>query len=290
MPRQNNFMVAPTLVGHRLGGTTSSHHGRWSDVQGRGITREGFVPRVQNKVELVVPNDGMKCFGSFVDKAFPYHKERKMAVQGPRARSLGQRCYRSPKPGFQRPPYKKSFNNRFNNYCSPNLSVEDMTYKIEEKFQLELLAQQEFFEKQAENFHDALKKKIHMLEQRVRTLEASGNEVPLTKARSESISSTPPVHRLSIPQDKIQEATIQATEAISACIEPQIDTQLVFLEHHIEQLNTTSDQLKHLNDSNDHMLHMFGELSRTLHVHDEKNFSRLTEKLEVQRLLTFKTI
>ena len=92
MPRQNNFMVAPTLVGHRLGGTTSSHHGGWSDVQGQGITREGFVPRVQNKVELGVPNDGMKRFGSFVEKAFPYHKERKMAVQGPRARSLGQRC------------------------------------------------------------------------------------------------------------------------------------------------------------------------------------------------------
>ena len=44
----------------------------------------------------------------------------------------------------------------------------------------------------------------------------------------------------------------------------------MFLEHHIEQLNTTSDQLKHLNDSNDHMLHMFGELSRTLRVHDEE--------------------
>ena len=63
-------MVAPTLVGHHLGGTTSSHHGRWSDVQGRGSVCDGFVPHLKNKVELCVPNDGMKCFGYFVDKAF----------------------------------------------------------------------------------------------------------------------------------------------------------------------------------------------------------------------------
>ena len=261
MPRQNNFMVAPTAVSHRLGGTTSSHHDGWSDVQGRGVTREGFVPRVQNKVELCAPNYGMKHFGSFVDKALPYHKERKMAVQGPRAHSQGQRCYRSPNHGFQHPPCKNSFNTRFNNYCGPNLSIEDMTYKIEKKFQLELLAQQEFFEKQAEEFHDALKRNIHMLEQRVYTLEANGNTLPSNKACSEYVSSTPPVRRLSIPQDKLQEATIQATEAISSCIEPQIDTQLVFLEHHIEQLHTTSDQLKQLYDTNDHMSSLYHELS-----------------------------
>ena len=246
MPRKNNFMVAPTSVGHRLGGTTSSHHGGWSDVQGRGITREGFVPHVQNKVELCAPNDGMKHFVSFVDKAFPYNKERNMAVQGPHARSQGQRCYRTLKPGFQPPPYNNSFNTRFNNYCAPQLSVEEMIPKIEKKFQLELLAQQEFFEKQAEEFHDYLKKNIHMLEQRVRTLEANGNNVPSKKACSESVSSTPPVSRLSIPLDKLQEAKIQATEAISSCIEPQIDTQLVFLDHHIQQLHATSDQLKQL--------------------------------------------
>ena len=186
------------------------------------------MPRVQNKVELCVPYDGMKRFGSFVDKAFPYHKERKMAVQGPRARSQGQHCYRTFKSGFQCPPYKNSFNTRFNNYCAPQLSVEEMIPKIEKKFQLEILAQQEFVEKKAEEFHDYLKKKIHMLEQRVRTLEANGNNVPSKKAHSESVSSMPPVRRLSIPQDKLQEATIQATEAISSCIEPQIDTQLVF--------------------------------------------------------------
>ena len=56
-------MVAPTLVGHHLGGTTSSHHDGWSDVQGQGITCEGFVHHVQNKVELCAPNDGMKQQG-----------------------------------------------------------------------------------------------------------------------------------------------------------------------------------------------------------------------------------
>ena len=127
--------------------TTSSHHGRWSDVQGRGNVHEGFVPHLQNKVELFAPNDGMKHFGSFVDKAFPYNKERNMAVRGPRARSQGQRCYRTFKSGFQRPPYKNSFNTRFNNYCAPQLSVEEMIPKIEKKFQLELLAQREFFDK-----------------------------------------------------------------------------------------------------------------------------------------------
>ena len=67
-------MVAPTLVGHHHGGTTSSHHGGWSDVQGQGNLHEGFVTHLQNKVELCAPNDGMKCFGYFVDKAFPYNK------------------------------------------------------------------------------------------------------------------------------------------------------------------------------------------------------------------------
>ena len=167
MPHQNNFMVAPTLVGHHLGGTTSSHHGRWSDVQGQGITCEGFVPHLQNKVELCAPNDGVKSFGSFVDKDLPYNKERKMAVQVPHARSHGQHCFRSLKPGIHCTPYKNNFNTRFNNYCGPHLSVEDMIPKIEKKFQLELQAQQEFFEKQAEEFHDYLKKKIHMLEQHV---------------------------------------------------------------------------------------------------------------------------
>ena len=209
MPCQNNFIVAPTSVGHPLGRTTSSHHGRWSDVQGQGNVCEGFLPHVQNKVELCAPNDGMKCFGSFVDKAFPYNKERIMAVQGPRARSQGHRCYRSLKPEIQHPPYKNNFNTRFNNYCAPHLSVEDIIPKIEKKFHLELQAQQEFFEKQAEEFHDYLKKKIHMLEQCVRTLEENGNNIPSKKAHSESTSPTPPICKTPLSLDKLPEAKLQ---------------------------------------------------------------------------------
>ena len=108
------------------------------------------MPHLQNKVELCAPNYDMKCFGYFVDKAFPYNKERKMAVQGPHAPSHSQHCFRSLKPGIQRPPYKNNFNTRFNNYCGPHLSVQEMIPKIEKKFQLKLQAQQEFFEKQDE--------------------------------------------------------------------------------------------------------------------------------------------
>ena len=63
-----------------------------------------------------------------------------------------------------------------------------MIPKIEKKLQLKLQAQQEFFEKQAEEFHYYLKKKIHMLEQCVCTLEANGNNVLSKKAHSESTS------------------------------------------------------------------------------------------------------
>ena len=153
-----------------------------------------------------------------------------------------------------------------------------MIPKIENKFQLKLLAQQEVFEKQAEEYHDYLKKKIHMLEQHVRTLEANGNNVPSKKACSESVSSMPPVRRLSIPLDKLQEAKIQATEAISSCIEPQIDTQLVFLDHHIQQLHATSDQLKQLYSTNDHMSGLYHKLSRTFRVqYEEKLFKTYGE-------------
>ena len=109
-----------------------------------------------------------------------------------------------------------------------------MIPNIEKKVQLKLQAQQEFFEKQAEEFHDYLKKKIHMLEQRVHTLEGNGNNAPSKKACSESTSPTPPVCRPTLPLDKLQEAKIQGIEAISSCIEPQIDVQLIFLDHHIE--------------------------------------------------------
>ena len=84
-----------------------------------------------------------------------------------------------------------------------------MIPKIEKKFQLKLQAQQEFFEKQAEEFHDYLKKKIHMLEQFVHTLEANVNNEPSKKACSESTSPTPPIRRPILPMDKLQEAKVQ---------------------------------------------------------------------------------
>ena len=77
-----------------------------------------------------------------------------------------------------------------------------MIPKIEKNFQIELQDQQEFFEKQAEEFHDYLKKKIQMLEQCVHTLEENGNNAPSKKARSESTSPTPPVCIPTLPLDK----------------------------------------------------------------------------------------
>ena len=91
-----------------------------------------------------------------------------------------------------------------------------------------------------------------MLEQRVRTLEANENNVPSKKAPSESTSPTPPICKPTLP-----------LEAISTCLEQQIDSQIIFLEHHAEQLQSTSTQLHQLYVTNDHMMGLYHELSRT---------------------------
>ena len=135
---------------------------------------------------------------------------------------------------------------------------------------LELQAQQEFFEKQDEEFHDYLKKKIHLLEQHVHILEGNESNVPSKKARSESTSPTPPIHKPPLPLDKQREAKLQGIEAISTCLEQQIDAQIIFLEWHIEQLQSASTKLHQLQVSNDHMMGFYQELSWIFCIQDEQ--------------------
>ena len=117
-----------------------------------------------------------------------------------------------------------------------------------------------------------------MLEQHVCTLEANENNVPSKKARSESTSPTPPICRQTLPLDKLNEAKIEGIEAVSSCVEPQIDSQLIFLDHHIEQIQSTSNQLRQLYSSNDHMTCLYHKLSQTFHIQDEdKLFKSLRE-------------
>ena len=83
-------------------------------------------------------------------------------------------------------------------------------------------------------------------------MEGNGNNAPSKKAHSESTSPTPPIHRPTLPMDKVQEAKIQGIEAISTCLEQQIDAQLRFLDHNTEQLQSSSTQLHQLYVTNDH--------------------------------------
>ena len=284
MPRQNNFMVAPALVGHHHGGTSSSHHGGWSDVQGRGVAHGGFVPHMQNTLELGAP-DGNKNFCSFVDKAFPYNKERKMAVQGPRTHSFSQHCYKPQHSGVHRPPYNKKFHPKFDQYCHHQDNLEVMVNKIEDKFNKELQAQQAIFNSKLEHFHDNLKMKIKMLEERIHHLENNVQESPSKKQRSESISTLSPIRYHPLPMDKKLEAKLQGINSISTCLENHIDSQILFLDKNIEQLHSIHFQIRRFQQSHNHMATMFGELNRTIRLHDEDRMFQVLGEVKSSKVV-----
>ena len=284
MPRQNNFMVAPASVGHRHGRTSSSHHGGWSDVQGRGVARGGFVPHLQNTLELSAP-DGNKNLCSFVDKAFPYNKERKMAVQGPRTRSFSQRCKKPHTSGVHRPSYHMKFHPKFDDYCEREDELDVMINKIEDKFNQELQAQQDIFDSKLEQFHDNLKMKIKMLEERVHHLENNVQESPSKKQRSESMSTLSPVRYHPLPMDKKLEAKLHGITSISTCLENHIDSQILFLDKNIEQLRSIHFQLRRFQQSQSHMSSMFGELNRTVRLHDEDKMFQILGEVKSSKVV-----
>ena len=77
---------------------------------------------------------------------------------------------------------------------------------------------------------------------------------------------------------------------ISSCLDNHIDAQIVFLEWHIEQLQSTSTQLHQLQDSNDHMMVLYHELSRTFHIQDQKRLFNMLREVKSSKVSNSMTI